>query len=390
MKGLVVVAIVSIVIASGVRAPAWAQAGWYVTPSVRLSESFDNNIFGSSSDRQTDFITRITPGLEGGYRSEPFTLLASGAFESDIFAKNPQLNDATTGWQAGLNGQYLPTRALTLGLNVSYTETKSLPTLTQGLASLTLVNPLNGANIIQFGRQRVTLFSASSSAGYQFSPRTAATSAFSYTHSTFEGGATNSVYGTQFGVSHQFTALDTAMLTYLISVFESPGIATEVSNTPMIGWTRRFTPSTTLSIAAGPSFAEGSVSPAVNAQLNHLFKVFDKVATVSLGYTYAPGFVIGQAGLQNTQTAFGLIGIEPLRSLRVSLGPSFSRFESQNGTSPTITTYGVGVTASYQIYRWLSALASYTYSYQVQSIGNIPHSVLSFGLEVIYPVRTDQ
>ena len=105
--------------------------------------------------------------------------------------------------------------------------------------------------------------------------------------------------------------------------------------------------------------------------------MFDKVASASLAYRYSQGFVIGEAGLQNTQAATATISVEPIRSLKVSLGAIWSRFEGSAGANPTITTYGVAVTASYQIFKWLSALASYTFSYQEQSSGNIPHSVLS-------------
>jgi len=391
------VAIVLALVMPSVRAPAWAQTGlapttgWYITPSLRLSESFDSNIFASSSGQQSDFITRISPGLEGGYHTAPFTLTASGGFESDIFAKNPQLDDATMGWHAGLNGEYLPVRSLTLGLNVNYTETKSLPTLTQGLVTLNVLNPLNPANTVQFGIQRATLLSALSSAAYQFTPSTAGTSAFSYTHSTLQGGATNSVYATQLGLSHRFTSVDTGTLTYLISVFESPGFPTEVVNTPMIGWIRQFTSNTTLTFSGGPSFAEGSVFPAVNAQLTHQFKVFDTVASVLLGYTYSQGIVIGQAGLENTQTGVASISLEPIRALKVGLGVTAARYESPTGTTnPTITTYGVGIGATYQILRWLSVGARYTFTYQEQSGGNIPRSVVSVALDVTYPVRADQ
>ena len=359
-------------------------------PSLSLSESFDDNIFATSSGRESDFILRISPGLEGGYRSEPFTLLANGGFESDIFAKNPQLNDPTTGWHAGLTGQYLPIRSLTLSANVSYLETKSLPTLTQGLTALALQNPLNPANAIQSGRQKTTLLSASPSVAYQITPGTAATSAFAYTYSTFEGGATNTVYTTQLGLSHQVTTLDTATLNYVVSVFESPGVSTQVSNTPTIGWTRQFSPRTTVMLSGGPSFHEGSVSPSVNIQLTHQFKLFDWVARAALGYSYSQGFVIGQSGLQNTQLGSGSIGVEPMRSLQVTLGATASKYESSSGTSPSTTTYGVAITATYQIVRWLSARASYSFSYQVERGGNIPHNVVSIGLDATYPVRVDQ
>jgi len=378
-------------IVPGVRTAAWAQAGWYLTPSLRLSESYDDNIFGTSTNRETDFITRVMPGLDGGYRSDPFTLTATGGFESDIFAKNSQLNDPTTGWNAGLNVQYLPTRNWTLGLNINYYETKNLTSFNQGLINVNLLNPLNPANTIQFGRQRTTLLSASGSAAYQISPRTSANGSFGYTYSTLEGGASNTAYTTQLGLSHQITAVDTGTFNYLNNVFDSPNSPTTVVNSPTIGWIRQFSPATTLNVSAGPSFVEGSVYPAVNALLTHQFKIFDVVATASLRYSYSQGFVVGEGGAQNVQSGAATITAEPIRSLLLSLVLGASKYDSINErTAPTVTTYGVALVATYQILRWLSARASYTFNYQEQSGGNIPHSVLSLGLEARYPIRVDQ
>src|SRR2546421_120001 len=80
-----------------------STAGLYLIPSFRLSEAFDDNIFGSSVNRESDFISRFSPGLQGGYNSDPFTLLLRGGFEADVFAKHPELNDPITGWNAGVN-----------------------------------------------------------------------------------------------------------------------------------------------------------------------------------------------------------------------------------------------------------------------------------------------
>src|SRR5262249_52442602 len=176
---------------------------------VQLSDSFHDNIFGTSVNRQTDFISRFSPGLQGGYSSDPFTLLLRGGFEADVFGRHSELNDPVTGWNAGANLHYLPVRRLTLDANMTYTETKSLQALNQTVTALTPANPLNPVNTIQQGRQKPTLLSASSSAAYQFTPITTGNSSISYTDSSQQGGASNTTYAAQVGVSHQFTLRDT-------------------------------------------------------------------------------------------------------------------------------------------------------------------------------------
>src|SRR5262245_8552470 len=100
--------------------PGIVSPGYYLVPSFRLTEEFDSNIFATSSDRQWDFISRFSPGLTAGYRSDPFTLMLNGGFDAAVYARHPDLNDATQGWHLGLDSIYRPFRPLAFGLTASY------------------------------------------------------------------------------------------------------------------------------------------------------------------------------------------------------------------------------------------------------------------------------
>ena len=422
MRLLAVVALLVVLVGSG-HAPAWAQAaGWYLTPSFRLTEEFDDNIFARSSGKESDFISVFSPGIEAGYRSEPFTLLVNSGFEADIFAEHPELNDATSAWHAGFNLRYLPIRPLTLGLHVAYVETNrpsSLPsdfgpiliapvvssaasppsaapppsagtppsdgsppsTVPPSESAPSLIAP---ATVVEFGRRRATFLSASPSAVYHFTPLTTGSAAYTYSHSTIEGGVANTTHSTGLSLSHQLTALDTGTLGFRVTVFESEGVATRTSYTPTLGWTRKVTPETTLSLSGGPRFSDGSVGPEVSARLDREFKLL----RVSLGYSRSEGFVVGQAGAVNTETYSGSVNFVPLRSLLVAVGPTITRISG--GTTSDTTIYALGATASYQILRWLTARASYRFAFQERAGGDILHNVFSLGLEASYPYRIGQ
>jgi len=390
--------VLTIVLASG-HAPAWAQAGWYVIPSFQVTEEFDDNVSGSTSGRRSDFISRFSPGLQAGYRSEPLTLLASTSFDAEVFANNPQQNDAMSGKHAGMNLNYLGIRPLTLALAVAYTETRSLSTLTAILtpavpANTTLAGPANTtpavpANTLEFGRQRVTLLSASPSIAYQFTPLTSGTSGYSYTQTTLEGGTTNTGHQGRLGLSHQFTPLDSGTFDYGLNVFEdSTSSTTTISHALTLGWTRQLTPQTTASVRGGPRFSGGTVSPEFSALLAHEFRMFDQRPKASLGYSRSEGFVIGQAGSVKIESVTGSIGFEPLRLLQVSLGASLTRLSG--GTGSDTTSYGATAGASYQILRWLTARASYHFNLQDQNTDDIRHNVFSLSLNASYPIRIDQ
>jgi hypothetical protein len=405
----------------GAPASAWAQAGWFLIPSFQLTESFDDNIFGTSTNRQSDFISRFTPGLQGGYQSEPFTLLVSSAFDAEVFAKNPDQNDATSGKHAGMTLRYVPDRPWTLSLEVAYTETRSLSVLTQALTPTPAVTPTGTgtaqpgttppattppgttpgttpatttqatptpANTLQSGRQRNTILGVSPTAAYQVTPLTMGTSTYSYTQASQEGGTSNSAHQVRLGVSHQFTLIDTGNLDYILSIFSDSESSSSTSNAVTLGWTRQLTPQTMASVSGGPRFSGGGVSPEINASLSHEFKAFENRVQASLTYTRSQGFVIGQSGTVNTEVLSGGIMFEPIRSLQVNVRGGVARLTG--GTGPDTTTYGTNVGVSYLIYKWLSARAAYSYSLQDQTSGNISHNVISFGFDATYPIRIDQ
>jgi len=187
------------------------------------------------------------------------------------------------------------------------------------------------------------------------------------------------------------------------NVFESPGTSTTYTNAPTVGWTRQLTPLVTLSLQAGLQFStDGSVGAYANASLSYEYKVADRLVRASVAYVHSEGFVVGQAGPTTTDTFSSSIAFSPSRSLLVSVGTTTSRFSAGTSSSSTstassatssissTTTYGATANASYQIFSWLTARTSYSFSYQEQSTGNIPHNVVLVGLDISYPFRFDR
>jgi hypothetical protein len=247
----------------------------------------------------------------------------------------------------------------------------------------TPVNPT--VNTLQFGRQRATVLFVSPSASYQLTPSTIASAGYAFTRGTLEGGVTNTSHHVPLAVSHQFTSLDSGRLSYALDIFESPDSDTVTTHALTLGWTRRLTPTTVLSLEAGPRFSEDGVTPDINARLDQQFKLAELLGTASLGYSRSENFVLGQPGTSKTETFSGGLSIEPIRSLLINVNPAITRLTS--GTGPDSTTYGVIVGASYQVLKWLSARASYSFAYQSQSGGDVRRNVVSVSLEATYPYR---
>src|SRR5437667_6464922 len=99
----------------------WAQAGFYLTPSLTLSGVYDDNIFNETGGKNRnaaaagrgrvgDFSGRVTPGFSLGYQSDPLTVLFNYSFTIERFLEHSEL-DSVGGFQSGtLTFNYLPSR----------------------------------------------------------------------------------------------------------------------------------------------------------------------------------------------------------------------------------------------------------------------------------------
>jgi hypothetical protein len=360
---------------AGIPAAAQAQTGWVVLPSFTLAEEFDDNVFVSTTDPKSDFITRMTPGLQLGYRSLPFTLLASGSIDAEIYANNPELSDAANRKRAALEVKYLPFSLLTVSLNVTYFETNTPSELV----------PTTG---LQLARTRATQLAIIPAASYQITSVDTATASYAFFHDTVEGSLDNDTHRVKLGYARQLTALDTGFLNYRLHVFESQQNPTTITNTPTLGWKRQLTPNTVLTleggprlVSGGPSFIDDTVEPEAHASLEHSFKL----AKVALEYHRTEAIVVGRPGKVELESVSGSLEIEPMRLLKLRFQPGYYR--TFGGEDPTATVYGFLLGALYPIKSWLTARLDYRFAYQKQADTSLPHNIVTLSLDFVYPVR---
>jgi hypothetical protein len=374
MKALIAwVALASVI--AGIPAAALAQTGWVILPSFSLAEEFDDNVFVSTTDPKSDFITRLTPGLQLGYRSVPFTLLASGSIDAEIYANNSELSDAANRKRAALEVKYLPFSLLTVSLNVTYFETNTPSELV----------PTTG---LQLARNRATQLAIIPAATYQITSVDTATASYAFFHDTVEGSLDNDTHRVKLGYARQLTALDTGFLNYRLHVFESQQNPTTITNTPTLGWKRQLTPNTVLTleggprlVSGGPSFIDDTVEPEAHASLEHSFKL----AKVALEYHRTEAIVVGRPGKVELESVSGSLEIEPMRLLKLRFQPGYYR--TFGGEDPTATVYGFLLGALYPIKSWLTARLDYRFAYQKQADTSLPHNIVTLSLDFVYPVR---
>lgn len=352
-------------------AVAWAQAGWYITPSVTATEEFDDNVFSQSTHRESDFISRLAPNLKAGYQSKPFTLLASGGIDAEYFADHQDLSGVANRKRAGLELRYVPELTgptTTLTLNVAYAESQTPAEL----------QPQTG---IEAGRRTTQLWTVAPALTHRFNLRTSGDASYSYSD-TVSGGLSQVTQQARVGLSSQLTRLDTGTVHYTLSLIDSGGLSS-TSHAFTLGWVSKLSHTTTLSLEAGPRLTDGQLAPQITAGLTHHFKIGD----ASLTYTRAETTVIGQAGVSETNSVLAALVLTPLRRLQLNLGAGFSNTSSGQGAD--ILVYRANASVAYRLTKWLSLTANYRFSRQEQGSIQIPHNIFSIGLDAVYPIRAD-
>jgi hypothetical protein len=111
-----------------------------VTPLFSTSQRYDSNLFSTALDPQGDFITRVSPGIEGEYRSPRFSLMGRYALDLERFATHPELSTADGRQQATIDLRTSRSRRLEFAVDAAYTRTRTPGDLSAG-TGLTLARP---------------------------------------------------------------------------------------------------------------------------------------------------------------------------------------------------------------------------------------------------------
>ncbi len=352
--------------------PAHAQAGFYVTPSVTLTEVYDDNVFVTADRRESDFISRLTPGIEAGYQSAPLTLLGRYTFDAEVYASHSELTTPQARQNASVELRYRPKPPLTISVGAVY-----LTTETPGE-----FNTDTGLAVERASARRVSVTPAFA---YQLDALTAATG--DYTFAADEaGGIKSDLHGMNLGVERRVTPRDTASLTYAFRFFVFPDEASK-SHALLLGWTREMTALTTVGLRAGPRVTDGSVDPEIAASVRRKLEHGE----VSFAYTRTQSTVIGEKGVVDSQSFGVSLAYRPLPSFEVRMSPAF--LMSARGDLEA-KVYRVGLEGVYQVTKWLSLTGSYQFSFQQGNLvpgarrdEEIQHNVVTLGLVVTHPYR---
>jgi hypothetical protein len=361
---------------------ARAQSGWYVTPSLTVSESFDDNIFLSSTDRQSDFITRVTPGLRLAYQSVPLSFVASYLPTLEKFVEHPEL-DNFGNTQSGLVlfNYVSPSEGWTLSLTGAFTRS-------------TNPNDVDPAIDVE-GRIVTTSITAAASGSYRLTQDLSILGRAGYSRTELDspGSAPTDTYTVGVSLRKEFTAIDTGTLNYDFTLFQPEDVGgragdTRTSHTGTVGYQRKLTEDLSGSIRVGIRVTDGRVTPDVSVALDGDIRPLPGLSLTG-AYSDTVRFVVGAQDPEQVRTLSLSATYAPpwLQYFVMSLRPSVSYVTNLDGSDGR-TTFLLPFTATYTypITSWLNAQLNYAFTYRLNG-SPVLHNVVTIGLSTTYPIR---
>jgi len=349
---------------------AWAQT-LTLSPSLTLSEEYDDNVLLSPTNRQSDFVTSVSPGVRLEFREHPWTVTAAGSLRGMYYARQPELNSSTAHRQGSLAIEFRPTPRLTASLTDTVVRS-----LDPGE-----VDPETGIITGRFASTKNTLTPAVS---YQIDPLTHLR--LHYSFSTLRSDSPlaqeSDTHTPGLFVQHQFTPRTSGTLRYAFSRLQAENRPARDAHLPAVGFAHALSPTIRVSADAGPLFRErpdGSteITPGGRLQYEQEFSrgrfvlAYDRSARVA--------GVRGEAA--TTESLQGTVTLEAARAvtLRLEAGVRTTR-EPQ--TAVDFVGYTAGIRLDYRVLQWLSVNAGYRYLQQDDRAGplDLDRNIIFVGL----------
>jgi hypothetical protein len=289
---------------------ARAQGVFRASPLLGVAQVYDSNLVSTPmpSDRQADFITRVSPGIDSEYRTPLLTLLGRYTFDAERFTRHPELTSMSARQRASLEMTHRPTPRLAVAAGAELTKTRT-------------PGELSAETALTLSRASARRMAARWSLTRRLDMATAATIRYAFTEDRIAGGPWTRTHAATIGAERHASPRDTVGLDYQLRRFLF-GTSSAASHALVLGWTRAMTPRTSLSVGGGPRVTDGSAAPDLSASIRYQFEPGNDL---SLAYARTQTTVIGLAGTTDTQSLAATAAWRLPPSLQVRVSPGFHR-----------------------------------------------------------------
>ncbi len=358
----------------GTVSAAHADSSLYFIPSFSVGRVHDDNLFSTPTDTQADSLWRFSPALEAGYESETTTIAGFYTLDAERYAHHTELDSNAARRSGALNLLWQASARLGLSLEGDYTATNSLAELAPG----TIVEP---------GRAGARVITVTPSLKYGFDELTDGKLGYSYSHQDLYGGPSTDIHTGTTGLERRLSRQDTLDIDAEFSRYDFGSGNDQVDSKALtLGWTRAFTPDTSLTLSAGPRYTAGDRSADYALHLRQTLEAGE----FTLDYVRTQTAVVGQIGTADTRTLSLMYDRTFGGDFELQVLPSYA--EDTSGPSQADDTR-LDLNLSYKLGRNTALVGSYQFNRQHGLLGGIGNPVILdrvvyLGLTFSFPTTT--
>lgn len=229
--------------------------GFYVEPSITFGQYFDDNIFLSDENPQSDSFLRVSPGIEAGYRGPRTLVMARYGLDGERYSTHDELRDLTARQQAAFDISGFPGQRLLLSAGAAYYET-------------TTPSELNLTSGIVTGRALAERLEARGMLHYRTSPNGRLRGEYLVARDRLEGDLNSITQQATAEYRHQVTGRTFVSVDYVIRDFHFQNRSLRPSHVVAGGIGYRVSPSAVLFVRGGPRLFEEVIGPGVPVPQN--------------------------------------------------------------------------------------------------------------------------
>jgi hypothetical protein len=361
-----------------------------LTPSITVTEEFNDNIFIDNDRKEWDFITGFTPALAISFEDATRRLNAAYSFTAEVFAREPGESHAFDRQSFVGEALWRVSPQLTLSLADSF--------------AFTTDTNLIGSESVSTGRDRAWTNALTGGASWQFDRLTAARGGVGWTVERFDSSELqdSDAYRADLALDRRLSPRLTASAGYQFAYFDIDREERTYVHTPRAGVAWEATETITLSLNGGPSFevkedSSTRVTPAVSAGYRQRLPF----GAWGFGYDRAIGTAGGLGGTTDNQLISAFLDLTTLtRGLTVQLSPRYSIVESARDDSIDVRSFTFGVQATYRITPVVAFVAGYQFFHQRSDstalttsgtplANDADQNRVFVGIQFGYPIRFD-
>lgn len=285
-----------------------AQELLRVSPLFGTTQVYDSNLFSAPVAPQGDFITRVSPGIEGEYRSAVVNVLGRYVLDLERFAGHPDLTTAEGRQQASIDLRYSRWRRFAVAVDAAFTRTQTPGELSAG----------TGLTLARATAERVEVHPA---IVRQLDPVTEGTIDYTWTEERLVGGIATRAHRAAVRVDRHVSRRDVVGVNYGVRMFLFETDDPLTSHAFSIGWSRQITRQANIELRGGPVLTDGTPATEVLASIGYR----PRPVALSISYARTQTTVVGLAGTLDTQSVTASAAYSPRPQLRIRIVPGVFR-----------------------------------------------------------------